>query len=417
MRNMNRVTAGVIVGTSLLLTTSALAGGFAIREQSTTGLGMAFAGSAAGSDLTSMYWNPAAVTTQDGLNSASSYTLIVPDTDITAKPGSRLPYTIGQAVDVGEIGAVGASYYNYQLNKDFYVGLGLNSPFGLVTKPENPLWSGQVQSETTKMLTLNATPTIGYKVAPWVSVAAGLQVEYMEVTMKSALVPNRALSVLKGDDTAVGFTAGVLLTPMTGTNIGVGFRSSIDHQLEGTAATPASVKEVSANIETPEMVTVSLRQQVTPGFALLGSYEWTNWSRLETLKVYDRISGTLVKSDNYNWEDGWMASVGAEFQATNDITLRSGIGYESSPVPDAFRGSAIPDSNRTWLSVGGTYKWSESTLFDIGYSHVAFENATIDKTGTAVVPAGRRLVTIPVRLNADVENSADIVSAGLRVKW
>ncbi|MFO1033989.1 MAG: outer membrane protein transport protein, partial [Hyphomicrobiales bacterium] len=43
-----------------LMTGTAMAGGFAIREQSAEGQGAAFAGVAAGTDgLSSMFWNPA----------------------------------------------------------------------------------------------------------------------------------------------------------------------------------------------------------------------------------------------------------------------------------------------------------------------------------------------------------------------
>ena len=72
MRKFGYIASGVLVGSSLMIATSAIAGGFAIREQSTTGLGLAFADAAAGSDLSSMFWNPAAVTAVDGMNTVSS---------------------------------------------------------------------------------------------------------------------------------------------------------------------------------------------------------------------------------------------------------------------------------------------------------------------------------------------------------
>jgi len=49
----------VVIGLSVA-SGAAKAGGFAIREQSTTGLGSAFAGIAAGPGISSIYWNPAA---------------------------------------------------------------------------------------------------------------------------------------------------------------------------------------------------------------------------------------------------------------------------------------------------------------------------------------------------------------------
>jgi long-chain fatty acid transport protein len=47
----------------------------------------------------------------------------------------------------------------------------------------------------------------------------------------NAASPN---ATVDADDIAVGFTAGVLWNPNPGTTVGLGFRSSIDHDLDGT---------------------------------------------------------------------------------------------------------------------------------------------------------------------------------------
>src|SRR3989304_3131321 len=62
---------------------TAEAGGFAVREQSTSGLGAAFAGIAAGYDLSSIFWNPAGVSVAQGLLAEIGGSLVVPDTQLT----------------------------------------------------------------------------------------------------------------------------------------------------------------------------------------------------------------------------------------------------------------------------------------------------------------------------------------------
>ena len=57
---------------------------FALREQSATGLGMSFAGVAAGSaGISSMYWNPATMTMAPGFQSEFHATAIIPESKIT----------------------------------------------------------------------------------------------------------------------------------------------------------------------------------------------------------------------------------------------------------------------------------------------------------------------------------------------
>ena len=190
------------------LTAVAHAGGFAVREQSTTSQGMSFAGSAANDTLSAMYWNPAGVTNQDGFNSESHFAIIWGDSEIDLdrydigvpaplQPllGPVIPDPTGQTVNPGNSGTssgniakaalVGASYANYQLpDSNIYLGLSTNAPFGLVTEPDNPRWAGSLLAKTSKIFNLVATPTVGAKVMEGVSVAAGLQVSYLEGTLK-----------------------------------------------------------------------------------------------------------------------------------------------------------------------------------------------------------------------------------------
>ncbi|MFP4539160.1 MAG: aromatic hydrocarbon degradation protein, partial [Dichotomicrobium sp.] len=59
--------AGAALCAGLVFSTSAFAGGFAVREQSAYYQGMSFAGAAAGDDLSSMFWNSAAAAAAPGI--------------------------------------------------------------------------------------------------------------------------------------------------------------------------------------------------------------------------------------------------------------------------------------------------------------------------------------------------------------
>ena len=158
---------------------SAFAGGFAIREQSTTSQGMSFAGSAANSTLSAMYWNPAAVANQDGFNTESHGALVLGDSEITVTGGTVQALNPGSGDQSGNIAKpalVTSGYLNYQLNPNLFVGLSTNAPFGLVTEPENGNYSGSIIGRTAKIFNLVGTPTVGYRIAPGVTVGAGVQV-------------------------------------------------------------------------------------------------------------------------------------------------------------------------------------------------------------------------------------------------
>ncbi len=72
------------------------AGGFSVREQSTYFEGMGFAGSAAGGDISSMYWNSAATATLPGFNVETSGTIAFGSADMTATGGALLASPVFQ---------------------------------------------------------------------------------------------------------------------------------------------------------------------------------------------------------------------------------------------------------------------------------------------------------------------------------
>ncbi len=398
---------------------AAHAGSFAPHEQSTYFLGTSFAGTAAGGVLSSMFWNPAAVGQFNGINSDSSYSLIMPDSEVTATGGAL--YGTGSSRSSGDIGDTAillSSYYSYQINDQFVLGLGVNAPFGLVTDGRFD-WDGAQLARESRIITYNFTPTVAYRITPGVTIGAGLQIEYMDAQLRSAIgSPFGPTGAIKGDDVAIGFTAGILFNPAAGTAIGLGFRSKMEHDLEGTfhvTGVPVT-NDISSNVDLPEIVTLSLRQDLAPDWTLLGSVEWTNWSRMSQLQVFCENAGppacpgagVPLETLPLNWDDGWLFSAGLEHKYNEQVTLRGGLAWEKSPIQTAEgRTVRVPDSDRFWLSAGASYQYSQWTTFDFAYSHLWGEDATtVQGTGPGGVPL----------LVGDVETSADIVSVGVRSK-
>ncbi len=121
---------------------------------------------------------------------------------------------------------VAASYGNYQVNDKLFIGFGSNAPFGLKTEPENEEYRGANLARKTSLFTLNANPTIAYKITPGLTIGAGAQIEYADAIFKFASgTPFGDSTVFSGDDWAFGATAGIMLEPVNGTKIGLGWRS------------------------------------------------------------------------------------------------------------------------------------------------------------------------------------------------
>jgi long-chain fatty acid transport protein len=251
-------------------------------------------------------------------------------------------------------------------------------------------------------------------------VSVGLQLLYFKAALNpgipSGVPPLNAIPTrLKGDSWGVGFNAGILAKPWDGTEIGFGYRSQVREDLSGSFRIPllAYSSGAALRITTPDVLTVGLRQRITSDVTLLAGFEYDIW-HLGVVPVGDGLGGPLVPPGApgavtipFNFNNGWVASLGGEYKWNSSLTLRAGVAYEGSPVNNANRQPELPDSNRIWASVGASYKWNDKLSFDLGYSHLFGENGTINATSS---PLG-------LTLQATTKAHVDIVSAGLTYRY
>jgi long-chain fatty acid transport protein len=426
--------AGSALGLLAIATAQANAGALAVHEQSAFGQGASYAGVAAGGSLSTMFWNPAVMTQFSGVQSASSYTGFYPSVKNTPAAGSTYfgsPFVVqGATNNTYQEALIPAGYFSYQLTPQLWLGMSLNSPFGLsVGFPES--WVGRdFAAGDTSLRTYNAAPSIAYQINNWISVGAGVQIQYAKASLNhgvtalvnfgpaSAAVPVGDAN-LSGDGWGYGFTAGLTLTPTPTTTIGLGYRSGINQKISGILATPAGATAANTTVDLPGMLSLGIRQRLDPQLTLLGTVEWTDWSRIGTSNIL--ANGTTVTTLPFQYRDGWLFSAGLEYQANERMTLRTGLGYEISPIDDQVRTPLIPDANRFWASIGVSYIIIKGLKADLAYSHVYEPNASINISATSgnpwfattissVNPAGVAYV-------GNASSHADIISLGINWKW
>jgi long-chain fatty acid transport protein len=412
--------------------TAAVAGGFEV-QQSAYFQGMSFAGVATrGPSLASISWNPAtSAFAGSGITMESSNAVVFPEANLTVlNPEVQLPPPGTPHVDIGRDTLLGASFGTLRLDERTVLGLSLTAPFGLVTKPDDLNWAGKHVALTSKIFSLNGTPSLSYEIAPGVSVGLGMQVQYFDLKELRSATPLGG-SNINGDDIALGVLAGINLSPAPGTSMGLGFRSSVHHDLSGDfklrfnarsaelLGRSALTVPIEGELDLPDKITFSFRQAVGPKVSMLGTVDWANWSRLGVIPI--RLGapfpplekGEAIANIQLNWRDGWLFALGGEYDISLPFSLRVGVGYEVSPVDNATtRPLQVPDSNRTWVSVGATYRWSDNCSIDVAYSHGFFE----DNVPFERAPAATLLRHVsPVIGEANV--SADMIGVSWKWRW
>ena len=382
---------------------AAQAGGFAIREQSAYGQGVSFAGVAAGGSLSSMFWNPATLSQVMGFEIEAVGTGVFPISDVML----TAPVSFNEG-DIGKDAFVPATYIAYRLNDNLIFGVGVNGAFGLSTEydaPGSPIAISGLAG-LSDIFSVNVNPNVAYQINDYVTIAAGLQIQYSDVEI-NPVAGGAGLGLLVGDDVSYGWTAGIHVMVSPDTEIGVGYRSHQEVDLDGTFNLGlGGTIQSTASLELPDLVTVGIRHRLNDRWRVMAGYEWSNWSRFDTVVV---TGGPAPVPLPFDYNDGHFYSLGAEYMYSDATTLRAGVAWEESPLDDANRTFRLPDDDRLWLSAGLSHVISERYSLDLGYSFLT----TFD---TQVVPlaGGGPIANGPFR--ADVDATVHILSAALKVK-
>jgi long-chain fatty acid transport protein len=423
----------------------AAASGFAIRENSAEALGTAFAGNASSADfLSTIFNNPAGMTEFTGDRAQVDASLIVPsetfsggasETCALCPPAGTTPIAGNNGGDAGKTGFIPALYALHSLSPDLKVGLAITVPFGLKTQYSS-LWVGRYFGIKSEVESIDINPNIAYRVNDWLSVGGGISANYLYADLTKAVDLNAIAGFppgsiadgharFNGADWNLGYNAGVLLKPLPSTNVGIAFRSRIQHKLQGdqnfnipcpfcfSPAFANSPGRVSLNL--PANVDVSVTHKITDQLRIAADVQWTQWSSVQQLVVIrdsgGPVAGSLIST---HFRDTVFASVGATYNIDDHWTVRAGVAYDESPVTDGFRTVQLPDADRYWLAFGGGYKFSEGLSVDVGYAHIFIPGSpslSSSVNSTLTLPGGTD------KLRGSYSASVDLISLQARYKF
>ena len=432
------------------------AAGFALGEQSVSGLGNALAGiSARSDDASTQFYNPASMSFMfPGTQLTLGGNLIRPTIDLNNSNVRNNTFG-GIAVngnkggDAGGLAVVPMVYFKTDINEHLSLGVGINAPFGLSTKYNNG-WVGRYNAIDSELQTININPAVAWKINEQFSIGGGMSVQYIKAKLtnaidSSAICRARASLAtcatlglampgssnvdsfvkLEGDDMGFGFNLGAIVKPNEQTTLGLSFRSSIEQNLKGKAkfkrskglntllsnsANPAVNQQlmngdIAAGLDLPESAALSGIYQMNNDLQLLADISWTNWSRFKELRIDFENSAQADGVTTENWKDAWRYSLGANYKLKPDLILRTGVAYDETPVRNQqFRTPRIPDQNRTWLSMGANWKMNPANSIDVGYTHLFMKDAKIDNTSEG---------NIKYSIRGKYESNVDILSMQL----
>jgi len=382
---------------------AASAAAFQLWEQNASGLGTAYAGSAAVADNAStVFFNPAGMTQLSGFQFSAGVTGVGPSykfrNEGSSGTGAFAGLSGGNGGDAGDWAAVPNAYLSWALTPNLFIGFGVSAPFGLATEYEDKGWIGRYHSVKSEIKTVNYNPSIAYKVNEKVSLGFGLNYQTIDGELSSAT------GTLKGDDASLGWNAGVLFSLSPAMRVGVSYRSAVQHTLEGTVNGSLPVK---ADFKLPDTFILSVWQQVSDRWEAMGDLSYTRWESLQALNVQSRASGALVSTERFNYGNSWRLAWGAAYKTSEALKLKFGIAYDRTPIQDADRSARVPDNDRLWLSLGGQYNAGKYGKFDLGYAYLYVKDPSINQNKEIRNASGTLLGT--VNLSGRYDAGAHIV--------
>lgn len=392
MSLIKKSAAGLVLTAAAAATSAAFAAGFQLTEQSSLGLGRAYAGAGiVGDDLSAVHYNPAGMVLLPGVQMQAGGVWIAVDAPFKGKDGSEENGRLkGQMIPAG--------YITRQVNDQFWLGFAMTVPFGMGTEYDEN-WNFSQRGTDSKIYTFDMNPSFAYKVNDFVSFGGGVSVQYAKAELSLGF-PGLGSAAVEGDSWDWGYNLGIMISPTDKLRFGLSYRSSIEHKASGTTEinTPllnninsglgtSFLMNSDVTIETPDTVMLTGTWEATEKLRLSGLVRWANWSKFKTLSlknsdylpilnqgVIQATGGKMnleeVNIEN-NWEDTWLFSVGADYKLNNNWTVRGGIAYEMDPIDDqTTRMAVIPDTDRLWLTLGSTYKYNDDLQFDVGAAYL-----------------------------------------------
>ncbi|WLG46650.1 OmpP1/FadL family transporter [Pseudomonas sp. FP1740] len=382
-----------------LASTQIFASGFAINEQSISGMGTGFAGrSSAADDASTIFGNPAGMSRLKREQVTGGVALLDAHTDISH--ASSRPNSGSNDGDMVPLVAVPMGYYVKPIDDHWAFGIGMYAPFGLVTDYENG-FAGRYFGSKSEVKVITLQPTVSYAFNDKVSIGFGPTINRIEGTLESNLSITQAAPdgkvKIKGDDTALGYNIGVLVQATDSTRVGLTYHSKVKYKLDGdtkvnynvlaaVGQSPSQKYDASLDLTTPESVDLSLTHQFDDKWTLYAGSTWTRWSRLKDITVENKGVPSILNgqfgtiTEEQNWHDTWAHAIGASYQLNKEWVLRTGLSFDQAPTNNVNRSPRIPTGDRKIFSLGAGWSPTDDLTIDVAYSYLREESVKINNS-------------------------------------
>ncbi len=439
--------ASLLSAAGLLMTISstANASGFQLWEQDGASIGNYHAGRAAiAEDASTSFYNPAGlvrihnqqlVIGLDPIMTNFKYTGTVNVTNngiLSTGPQT----TTAQG---GNFALVPDLHYAAPISNRVVFGFSVVSPFGLQTDYGRGAYA-RYAATMTKLTVIDLAPSLGFALTDKLSLGVGLDFERArgEFDLVAGIpyfgiIPGSSASAFDTTSTNVGYSwgygyhLGALYQFSEQTRIGLSYHSHVVQHLRGSshfngrlangmAGGEQTSGALKANPIFPATTALSIFHTINSSWDVMGSVIYTEWSVFSNLRLQNvaAINGQFHPINNLevnipeHYRNTWNLALGANYHVNTQWMLRSGIGYDETPVNNSYRNLQLPDGNRFIIGLGTHFQATKNLGFDAGWDHFFVQQTRIKQLSQDV---GSQNTVTDGKVNA----SADVF--GFQMTW
>jgi len=395
--NLERI-AGMMLVSLLLAVGEALAGGYAIPQQTAKAVGMSNAMTAGVNDPSAVYYNPASLTEIDGNQLLGTFSYI--------NVQSNVQNSDTKSINRQDDNFIPTFFGNFHIPKsDFTLGVGIYTPFGLsVDYDEDAFTRYAIIKAELSPYYINWA--VGWRPSDMIAIGAGVSYVGAFTNLSRAIYLDAVLGFpgpsssdarakITGRSQTATFNLGLLFKyPNLPLKFGLTYRGRAFLDLKGAdvkfqdaailGGTEFRTEVSKGSLVLPTVVSAGINWQINPKWSLEFVYDWTKWNDLKRLQITFEDSlpaaggGVPIASltVSANWKNTSTLRLGTLYHLNNSWDLMAGLLIEETPIPSETLGPLIPGADLLSITGGASYMWKK-LKFTFSYMAVFYENRTV----------------------------------------
>ncbi|WP_428738159.1 OmpP1/FadL family transporter [Sulfurimonas sp.] len=371
---------------SLAASSTLLASGYKIPENSMNAVGLCAANIAHAKGADAAYYNPANMVFMENKNYVEVATTYI-GLDATKFTGSGAYSGIDIDAHSEKFLIPSLHYVSEDIN-GYRIGFDIVVPAGLTKRWDDAPAVYSAKKFSLEVVELN--PSVAMKLTDDIAFAAGVRAVYSSGIVQSEYTASRDL---QGDSMDFGYNLALSYKPTSKIDVALTYRSNINLTVSGNAKLDVSgtrVYDGGGNVMVPLPASASLAAAYT--FDTKTTVEvviernfWSAYDELD-FDYASAIPAILVSSFDdpiaKNWKDVNAYRVGVT-QELDSMTLMAGFVYDQNPVPDDKVTFELPDSDSMAISFGIRYPVNQD--LDVGLSAIYSMHEDRDVSNSTMV--------------------------------